>query len=391
MSVQVNVPDSQAALRTYEIQYRASRSGGGGEVIVERSYEDFVALRRFLVSTYPGRFVPLLPPKHDSLMQMITGGGKALSFVEDRRHRLEHFLKVLLAHELLGKDEATECFLLAPELKEAQQGLLQPGIEVDDSCWEIDQSDSVTSSTSLGNHNPWFDSGGSAVSLVTSDQTVNDTRRELHQYHQQMGLTMQSANKYLMVSSTFAKALQDLGEAFMDLGQILSEDESGKSSGLIEFSRGMAEIARFTKQQSSRDLAVLLSGFDGLRREVGAGLAALSAYEWFRKRRDAAGRDVNKARADKKEPAELEARAAEEVWTKVAEDCCQAIIKDHASMIRNRQHLARSILLQYVLLQRRAYQHRCDRWSSILQDLTLQSATSGPGRINKYVSFSDIG
>lgn len=122
MSVQVSVPP--AVLHTYEIIYRPPGTLDGG-VVVERSYEDFVALRRFLVSTHPGSFVPLLPPKHDSVIQMITGGDKARSFVEDRRHRLEHFLKVLLAHEILGKNEATECFLLSPELKEVRQSNAQ--------------------------------------------------------------------------------------------------------------------------------------------------------------------------------------------------------------------------------------------------------------------------
>ena len=90
----------------------------------------------------------------------------------------------------------------------------------------------------------------------------------------------------------------------------------------------------------------------------------------FRKHRDAAGRDVQKARADKKEPAELEARAAEEVWTKVAEVCSQEIIREHASMTKDRRRMARSILLQYVHFQVETYQvlairshivcHRCD-------------------------------
>ena len=68
------------------------------------------------------------------------------------------------------------------------------------------------------------------MNFLTSDQTIDDMRRELHQHHQQMGLTMQSVNKYVRLNTMTAKALQDLGEEFMALGQIVSEDGSGKVS-----------------------------------------------------------------------------------------------------------------------------------------------------------------
>lgn len=78
---------------------------------VVRRYSDFVWMNEVLVKRYPFRIVPILPPKRLS----IPVAGRHLSsddgFMERRRRGLQRYLRALVSHPVIGRDELVQTFL----------------------------------------------------------------------------------------------------------------------------------------------------------------------------------------------------------------------------------------------------------------------------------------
>eukprot|EP00466_Bigelowiella_natans_P012710 jgi/Bigna1/68606/fgenesh1_pg.6_\ len=91
VGVHVEDPQTQKALTGSFTSYAVSVEPPIEEIrFVRRRYSDFVWLRKWLGLAFPGVFIPSLPPK--SLF-----GKMKESFIEERRHGLEEFMKRLIS------------------------------------------------------------------------------------------------------------------------------------------------------------------------------------------------------------------------------------------------------------------------------------------------------
>jgi sorting nexin-8 len=70
---------------------------------VRRRFKDFEAYHELLLSRYPYRLVPCLPPKK---LPMSQSG----AFIEQRRRSLKRFLLLIVRHPILSRDEITKFF-----------------------------------------------------------------------------------------------------------------------------------------------------------------------------------------------------------------------------------------------------------------------------------------
>lgn len=93
---------------------------------VVRRYSDFVWLNEILVKRYPFRIVPILPPKRLT----IPVAGRHLSsdegFMERRRRGLQRYLRALIAHPILGRDELVQIFLTEKQVSKANAMAVRP-------------------------------------------------------------------------------------------------------------------------------------------------------------------------------------------------------------------------------------------------------------------------
>lgn len=80
-----------------------------GQYVVNRRYNDFLALRQILCKTFPRNFIPPLPGKK------IGGRRFEIDFIEKRMHFLNQFIKNLLKIETLRASEAVVAFLTINE------------------------------------------------------------------------------------------------------------------------------------------------------------------------------------------------------------------------------------------------------------------------------------
>ncbi|UZJ53464.1 hypothetical protein CBS101457_002784 [Exobasidium rhododendri] len=75
---------------------------------VKRRYSDFVSLHEYLVTRYPFRLVPPLPPKRLALPHMnrtqAVGSGQQDIFLEQRRLALARYTRNIISHPVLRKD-----------------------------------------------------------------------------------------------------------------------------------------------------------------------------------------------------------------------------------------------------------------------------------------------
>ncbi|TIA86548.1 hypothetical protein E3P99_03647 [Wallemia hederae] len=93
--------------------YSIEKTGSAGDA-VSRRFSDFVWLHDCLLTRYPFRLVPNLPPKR------ITLGGHSLStdanFLETRRRGLQRFVNFVINHPALKSDGLVLTFLETPSL-----------------------------------------------------------------------------------------------------------------------------------------------------------------------------------------------------------------------------------------------------------------------------------
>ena len=98
---------------------------------MRRRYKDFEALYELLVSKYPYRLVPRLPPKklnnckrnlytltsvfsiHTRLTILVMIVAVSAAFIEQRRRALKRFLLLVVRHPILARDDITKIFLSA--------------------------------------------------------------------------------------------------------------------------------------------------------------------------------------------------------------------------------------------------------------------------------------
>ena len=90
---------------------------------VRRRYKDFEAFSEALVSKYPYRLIPRMPPKKftrkcipllmGSLDQILAVFPASSAFIEQRRRSLKRFMVLVVRHPVLNKDDMVKYFLTA--------------------------------------------------------------------------------------------------------------------------------------------------------------------------------------------------------------------------------------------------------------------------------------
>jgi len=101
--VTVGEPELRGGTFTSYTVYKVVCSAGSSEHVFRR-YSDFVWLRNVLVKSFPGIFIPPLPPK-------AVIGNKDESFVESRRSDLQRWLQRVIVRNFLADHEAVSVFL----------------------------------------------------------------------------------------------------------------------------------------------------------------------------------------------------------------------------------------------------------------------------------------
>jgi len=94
------IPEKKGLFRKH-VEYTVRSRRFDSEVY--RRYNDFVALYELLLSRFPYRLIPKLPPKK------IVGGDS--EFLEDRRQGLERWLTFIARHPVISKDAIIHYFL----------------------------------------------------------------------------------------------------------------------------------------------------------------------------------------------------------------------------------------------------------------------------------------
>lgn len=93
------VPEKQGVVFKhveYIVESKAMKSS------VRRRYKDFESLYEILLSKYPYRLIPRIPPKKVAASS---------TFIEQRRRALKRFLLLIVRHPVLAKDEVVRLFL----------------------------------------------------------------------------------------------------------------------------------------------------------------------------------------------------------------------------------------------------------------------------------------
>lgn len=81
---------------------------------VKRRYSDFVNLHEYLLTRFPFRLIPPLPPKRLSLPHMnrtqTVGAGQQDAFLEQRRLALARYTRGIMSHPVMRKDGVVQSF-----------------------------------------------------------------------------------------------------------------------------------------------------------------------------------------------------------------------------------------------------------------------------------------
>jgi len=76
-------------------------------VQVDRRYSDFELLRQALECSYPGLFIPCLPPKD----RFITFQQEDSDSLKKRKQGIKQFLQIILSHDLISNEPCVKDFI----------------------------------------------------------------------------------------------------------------------------------------------------------------------------------------------------------------------------------------------------------------------------------------
>lgn len=100
-SVQVTlVPEKKGLIHKHVVYQVTSQRY---KCVIERRYNDFVALHELLLQKFPYRMIPQLPPKKFM--------GADSQFIEERRKSLKRYLNLVARHPVLSEDKILHFFL----------------------------------------------------------------------------------------------------------------------------------------------------------------------------------------------------------------------------------------------------------------------------------------
>lgn len=123
---------------------------------VKRRYSDFVNLHEYLLTRFPFRLVPPLPPKRLSLPHMnrtqSVGSGQQDAFLEQRRLALARYTRGIMSHPVMRKDGVVQSFFgsgsISAELPTDENASTWKGIPGDsvveeglDDTWRLSDAD----------------------------------------------------------------------------------------------------------------------------------------------------------------------------------------------------------------------------------------------------------
>ncbi|OLL23107.1 Sorting nexin mvp1, partial [Neolecta irregularis DAH-3] len=104
------VPEKEGILGFKHVNYQLTSARKASQVV--RRYSDFVWLSASLLSRYPYRTIPLLPPKRFALNGHYLAAGN--SFIEQRRRGLSRFINAVIRHPALKNEYLVIMFLTVP-------------------------------------------------------------------------------------------------------------------------------------------------------------------------------------------------------------------------------------------------------------------------------------
>jgi hypothetical protein len=105
----VSEPRMHSTLFSKHICYLLTGKDSLGKFESQRRYKEFFALRKSLISQWPGCSIPLLPPKQTIVIS--KKGNLETSFVESRRSQLEFFIRKVASNDFLYSSEEVQTFL----------------------------------------------------------------------------------------------------------------------------------------------------------------------------------------------------------------------------------------------------------------------------------------
>lgn len=95
---------------------------------VKRRYSDFVNLHEYLLTRFPFRLLPPLPPKRLSLPHMnrtqSVGAGQQDAFLEQRRLALARYTRGIMSHPVMRKDGVVQSFFGSGSISEGRSSEL---------------------------------------------------------------------------------------------------------------------------------------------------------------------------------------------------------------------------------------------------------------------------
>ncbi|KAF8789697.1 sorting nexin-8-like isoform X1 [Argiope bruennichi] len=100
-TVQVSLVPEKKGLFLKHVEYEVTSQRN--KSVVQRRYNDFVALQELLLQKFPYRMIPQLPPKK------VIGADD--QFIEERRKSLKRFLNLLARHPVISEDKILHFFL----------------------------------------------------------------------------------------------------------------------------------------------------------------------------------------------------------------------------------------------------------------------------------------
>lgn len=103
-TIQVDIVPEKKGIFLKHVEYQVSSKRFDSTVC--RRYNDFVALHELLLSRFPYRLIPKLPPK-----KMV---GADSQFIENRRKSLRRWLTLIARHPVLSEDPILHYFLTQP-------------------------------------------------------------------------------------------------------------------------------------------------------------------------------------------------------------------------------------------------------------------------------------
>ncbi|KAG8189274.1 hypothetical protein JTE90_019034 [Oedothorax gibbosus] len=100
-TIQISLVPEKKGLFLKHVEYEVTSQRN--KSIVQRRYNDFVALHELLLQKFPNRMIPQLPPKK------VMGADN--QFIEERRKALKRFLNLLGRHPVISEDKILHFFL----------------------------------------------------------------------------------------------------------------------------------------------------------------------------------------------------------------------------------------------------------------------------------------